>query len=139
MARPCKLTAEVAGRICEAIQLGATYDLAAAHGGVDPSTLRRWLADERPEFQALQAALKGAEAAAVVVSLRRIHEAAAGGAWQASAWLLERRHPESYGRRRLEMSGPEGAPVDVAARVVLVPAMAANGDEWAAAVAAELR
>jgi len=37
------------------------------------------------------------------------------------------------------MSGPEGAPVDGAARVVLVPAMAANGDEWAAAVAAELR
>lgn len=139
MARPCKLTPEVAERICEAIRLGATYDLAAAHGGVDASTLRRWLADERPEFSAFCGALKAAEAAGVVVSLHRIQAAAAGGAWQAAAWLLERRHPESYGRRRLEMSGPEGAPVEMSARVVLVPAMAASSDEWAAAVGAELR
>jgi hypothetical protein len=34
----------------------------------------------------------------VVVSLERIHAAAQEGAWQAAAWILERRYPHEYGR-----------------------------------------
>ena len=43
-------------------------------------------------------AVKKAEGTGAVVSLERIHAAAAEGAWQAAAWLLERRFPHEYGR-----------------------------------------
>lgn len=32
--------------------------------------------------------------------------------WQAAAWLLERRNPERWGRRRLEVVGNAGGPVE---------------------------
>lgn len=31
--------------------------------------------------------------------------------WQAAAWRLERRYPEKWGRRRIEVTGADGAPV----------------------------
>lgn len=37
-----------------------------------------------------------------------------GGNWQAAAWLLERRHTADFGRQtKLEVSGPEGGPIQV--------------------------
>lgn len=41
--------------------------------------------------------------------------------WQASAWMLERKFPERYGRQRLEITGADGGAVklDSTAKVVL--------------------
>ena len=102
MGRPSKLTPEVEARIVEAVELGATWERAADAAGVGTSTLGLWRrrgeAGEVP-YSAFLAALKKAEGAGVERALRVIRKAAEGGAWQASAWLLERRYPADYGRR----------------------------------------
>lgn len=56
-----------------------------------------------------------ASAAAEVRNLTLIQQAAGDGAWQASAWILERRHPDKYGRReRINLEGShEGDPITV--------------------------
>ena len=115
MARPTKLTAEVRERIARAVRLGASYEHAALAGGIDYSTLRRWLLKgERARsgtFREFCEALKSAEGTAVVMWLARIEQAASDGRWQAAAWKLERRYPETYGRRRHEVTGSEGGPI----------------------------
>ena len=102
MGRPSKLTPAVAARIVEAVELGATWERAADAAGVGASTLGLWRrkgeAGEVP-YVTFLLALKRAEGAGVERALRVIRKAAEGGAWQASAWLLERRYPADYGRR----------------------------------------
>lgn len=93
MARPTKYTPECVERICEAIRLGATYDLAASYGGIVYNTFLDWR-EKKPEFSQ---AIKDAEAAGAVKWLRKI-EAAQDESWQAAAWKLERRYPQDYGR-----------------------------------------
>jgi len=108
MARTTKQTPAAIDRLVEAVELGATWELAAAAAGVDVSTVHRWHADEsNREFCDR---LKRAEAVGALAALRSIHEAAVGGTWQAAAWLLERRYPADYGRRvesRVEVSTPD--------------------------------
>ncbi len=138
MPRPCKLTDESAARFVEAVGLGATYELAARYAGFDDSTFRRYMSDDRPEFQAFRAAVWQAEAEGVQALLARIHTAAATD-WRAAAWILERRHPDDYGRvTRTQVSGPDGGPVPVGC-VVIVPGTAASAEEWAANVQTQLR
>ena len=102
MGRPLKLTPETQARIVEAVELGATWERAADAAGVGASTLGLWRrkgeAGEVP-YVTFLLALKRAEGAGVERALRVIRKAAEGGAWQASAWLLERRYPADYGRR----------------------------------------
>lgn len=94
MARKSKYTPEVIERILQAIQLGATYELAAQYGGITYKTLNEWM-NAKSE---LCDAIKGAEGKAVVGWLARIEQAAKEGAWQAAAWKLERRYPSVYGK-----------------------------------------
>jgi hypothetical protein len=42
--RPSKLTPEIAARVVEAVEAGASLRVAAAHGGIAQSTLFLWLA-----------------------------------------------------------------------------------------------
>jgi hypothetical protein len=109
MARRSKLTPAVQQRICDAIGIGATYELAAAYGGVAFETFRRW----REGNRAFCAAIESAEARAVVGWLAKIEKAASEGTWQAAAWKLERRYPADYGRtvQQVEHSGPAGQPL----------------------------
>lgn len=114
MARPAKYTPEVRARILQALRLGATYELAAAYGGIHYDTLRTWR-ETKPAFSV---ALKEAEAVAAVGWLEKIDRAAADGVWQAAAWKLERRYPREYGRSVQEHSGEVlvrqyvGVPID---------------------------
>lgn len=98
MARPTKYNRAVAERIAHAIEQGATYELAAAHGGVSYETLRVWR-EAKPAFSVL---LEAAEAKAAMRWLTWINAAAADGDWRAAAFMLERRYPQHYGRRALE-------------------------------------
>ena len=43
MARPTKLTPEIQEHIVQALQLGASYELAANYGGISYKTLTRWM------------------------------------------------------------------------------------------------
>jgi hypothetical protein len=57
-----------------------------------------------------------ANASAEIRNLTIIQNAASDGQWQAGAWILERKHPERWGRReRINLEGPQnGSPVQVA-------------------------
>ena len=101
MGRPSKYTPEAVARIVEALELGATYEHAAAYGGITYQTFCNW----RDEYLEFFEAIKAAEARAVYGWLEKIERAAEPGNWQAAAWKLERRHPEQWGRReKVELS-----------------------------------
>jgi transposase len=105
---PLELTPERQQAICAAVAAGNNRQTAAAAAGISERTLRRWLQDarrrgEESPFWPFLAALKKAEAEAVVSALTFINRAARKGAWQAAAWWLERRYPEHWGRQRDEI------------------------------------
>lgn len=108
--RPTKLTPEVQERICNAIRVGATYELAAQFGGISYETFRAWqrAADEGDSaYSGFSEAVKLAEAEGAMRWLALI-DAAAAESWQAAAWKLERRYPADYGRNdklRVEAKG----------------------------------
>lgn len=119
MARKSKYTDETVAKVVHAIEMGATYELAASYAGIHYDTLREWV-NTKPAFSE---AIKQAEGKAALVWLTRIQEAASEGDWHAAAWKLERRYPDSYGRTvqtqqqqgqiKHEHSGPAGAPITV--------------------------
>lgn len=125
--RPTKYTPETVKKILEAIKLGVAYVDAANYAGVGLATFNEWR-DRYPEFAE---AVEAAAGAAVTACMAKIQKAATEGSWQASAWILERRHPDRYGRTRVELTGAEGGPVAVAANVVVVPKMADSAEAWA--------
>ena len=100
--RPSKLTTETQSRLCEAIRAGTSLRDAALCAGVNPATLKRWLArgkaEPEGEFCALRAAVARARAEAVEWRLEVINEAARAGDWKAASWWLERRRPELFAR-----------------------------------------
>ena len=124
MGRPTKRTSECQDAIIEALTRGYTRKASAAFGGVAYSTMREW----EKAFPEFSDALEKAEGIAQNNLIDKIVEAAnrgsittrpdgtvieAAGAWQAAAWVLERRWPTDYARReKVEMSGPDGGPID---------------------------
>lgn len=102
MARPTKLTPDAHKRIVQAIQLGATYELAAQYGGVAYNTFNEWMKAgaevKSGPFRELYEAVKEAEGKGAIGWLAKIEAAANDGSWQAAAWKLERRYPHEYGR-----------------------------------------
>lgn len=78
----------------KAVAEGNTHLNAAACAGIAQQTFYRWRDKDREFRERLEKAT--AEAQALCVKL--IRSAAKQGNWQASAWLLERRHPEEWGR-----------------------------------------
>jgi hypothetical protein len=99
--RPTKLTEPSIERICSAIAIGATYEIAAEHAGVSRATLWNWLKKGRDARSGLYKTLfdrfKKAEARAALTCLAQINKAAQEGSLAASCWLLERRHGYSKG------------------------------------------
>lgn len=94
MARPSKYNPATAKKITDAIKVGATYRLACDYAGITEETFSQWR-KKYPEFSEL---VKEAEGSAAIKWLALIDKAAQDGTWQAAAWKLERRYPESYGR-----------------------------------------
>lgn len=133
--RPTKRTPETVKKLCDAIRLGASYGDACGYAGIDIATFGRW----RDEFADFAHEIKEAEASGRVQLIAKIQKAATDGNWQAAAWMLERRDPQNYGRiMRTQVTGADGGPVQMAAQVVVVPAITATADAWAANVAHEL-
>jgi hypothetical protein len=48
--------------------------------------------------------INSCEAEAIQIVLKDINSARQEGAWQAGAWLLERRHPEEFGKSNVKVS-----------------------------------
>jgi len=94
--RPTRLTEEVQRKVCEAVLLGCTYDIAASYAGISQRSLFQWLASGREGqgelYENFYAAVKNAEAMNAVRNLASIAQSAKDGNWTAAAWMLERRH-----------------------------------------------
>jgi len=95
-------TAEVSERICGALRIGMPAVHAAMLAGVAEAQFYRWLAEgkkrepgdpRRDFYDAVGVAMRTAEG-------RALQKLAQAEDWRASAWLLERRWPASYGPRQ---------------------------------------
>lgn len=100
--RPSKFTPDTQQKIAQAIQMGATYEIAAQFAGITYDTFNEWMkrgAANEKDYSDFFEAVKSAEGRAAVGWLAKIEAAANDGNWQAAAWKLERRYPQIYGRR----------------------------------------
>ena len=103
MTRPSKLTTEIKQQIGESIALGMTYDLAAASVGITYQSFNNWMVKGKNaksgEYFEFYRHIQKCNADGALKCLKRLKEAAESGDCQAAMWILERRFPESYGRR----------------------------------------
>jgi len=101
MGRKTKLTPELQEQICKYISIGVPNKVAAQACGIDERTFYRWIekgnAQERGIYRQFCQAVKKAESESIARDVAIIGKAAHEGKWQASAWKLERRHPELFG------------------------------------------
>ena len=115
--RYTKLTPELQQEFIAAIESGLTNKSACDYVGIDESTFYSWLNIARKAeleaaengtkipknikpFSEFSKSLKKAEARFKAYHCKNIKRAGDEGAWQASAWLLERKFPEEYGKNR---------------------------------------
>lgn len=142
--RPSKLTEETIDRLLKAIKAGATVRNAAIYAGIGESTFHEWMAqarDEspRPEFLEFAERIERARAELQVNILDSVMEAVKGGFVTKKVTrydrngepeteeqyappdgrlgldLLSRIWPADYARRSaMEVSGPEGGPIELA-------------------------
>jgi transposase len=116
MARPPIPIEPYIDKLCQALQVGATYELAAMFAGISVSTFQRWrmqaaTAKDGTPLAALRDRMTETEGRAAIGWLAKIEMAASEGNWQAAAWKLERRYPEQYGReavRKVALTTPDG-------------------------------
>lgn len=131
MARKSKYTPDVVDKLTQAIRLGATYQLACDYAGISHETFAQWR-NTKPEFSET---IKLAEGEGAVKHLANIDRAANGikdadghwvelPDWKASAWKLERRYPQMYGRNVTEISGANGGPIVIKGYTTITP------DDW---------
>lgn len=129
--RPLKLTPKIIETICNALEIGASYDIAARHAQVSYVTFNNWrnsarliletvekrleagedgdsviqsLNDEQQLYLEFLYAIEEAVAKLGIESLRTIYTASTQDAsW--AAWLLQRRFPTEYGNRASDQIG----------------------------------
>jgi hypothetical protein len=91
-----KFTEPIKKKILQALNLGGTYEIAAAYGGIHPDTLYGWIqrGKQEPEGDYLDflLACRDAEAQGALNALGTVNQAISQGSIQAAFWLLERRH-----------------------------------------------
>jgi hypothetical protein len=92
--RPTKRTPEREQRLLDALRAGNTIQHACRYADISDVTFDNWRKD-----LAFLAAVKKAEADAIVRHVANIAKAAQDGQWTASAWWLERRYPQDYALR----------------------------------------
>lgn len=95
MARPTKYTPETVKKILDALSAGNTRGASSAYGGIDQKTFENWL----KRYSDFSEQVKDAEARAEVGHVANIAQAARSGNWTASAWWLERRRHQDWGRK----------------------------------------
>lgn len=108
--RKTTYTKEKGDEICSYVSIGLSYTDAIRLAGIPERTFYQWKKNgenNKTPYKEFLQELKKAEAAFKAVHTQRLQRAAEAGTWQASAWLLERKFPEEYGRsvHRVEQSG----------------------------------
>lgn len=121
MARPTKLTPDVQDKIVSLLRAGGYVEAAAQAAGISPSTFHDWMARgertgkaDKP-YRDFKAAVDQARAEAESMHLALVSRAARDD-WRAAAWLLERQHPDRWGkpsdRRAARANDDEPPPAD---------------------------
>jgi hypothetical protein len=117
---PTKFTPEVRKIIIEARRKGMPWEHAGALAGICENTLTKWRElgeSDKPEnadYCRFLQDLKMARAEWVQDQLDIIGKAASGGAWQASAWKLERVEADTFSlKNRHEVTGGAGEPIEL--------------------------
>ena len=102
--RPPKLTAEMIEQICDLLIEGSPIARSAMLTGISESTIYRWLAMGKSEgadpiYVELVARVGEAIESSEFELLQRMRIAGSKpDHWRATAWMLERRFPEKYGK-----------------------------------------
>lgn len=115
-----KFNPQLLKRLYDAIEMGMTYEHAAKYAGISDETLRQWRAGHFPSYvteeekQEFFERFDLAEGQSVMNKMATITAHSAED-WKAAAWMLERRHPDAYGRviQTVEHSNREGKPLEV--------------------------
>jgi hypothetical protein len=114
-----KLTPETQERIVLLIRAGNYPEIACEASGISRRVFYNWKergeTGEEPYASFLHSLIK-AEAESETTLTMKVYRAG-DSIWQAAMTLLERRHPERWGRRerqQIEHSGPGGGPIIVA-------------------------
>ncbi len=117
MGRPTKLTPETTAKLCEAIRLGSTYELACNSAGVSYNRFNEWRkageVAKNGKFREFYNTIKKAEGDAAKKWLQHVEDAAQDGNWQAAAWKLERRYPDNYGKRIKQQVQSQNIEIDI--------------------------
>lgn len=99
-----KLTKELEQEIIQLAASGATNADICDYIGVNESTFYRWLKNPKTEAEhKLCNDIKKAYTKRKLWHLRKIQQASENGAWQASAWYLERRYPREYAKPEVQL------------------------------------
>ena len=98
-----KLTPELQEKFCDAIENGDSILGACGYVGIDESTYYKWMkkakeAKGRSKFVKFKECVDKAKAKALH-NFEQVITRASTEHWQAAAWMLERRHPNMYGKR----------------------------------------
>lgn len=99
--RPSKLSPERADDLTVLLAAGVPVEVAARSVNVSRRTLDRWLRQGELRGRIEQARVAGPQSseAAIEAGLVVLILKAAQSDWKASAWWLERRHPERWAER----------------------------------------
>ena len=104
MGLPTSLTPEVQSIILACIKKGAYVETAVVYAGINKDTYYEWMKRAEKEqpgqlHRDFSDAVEKAKAEAELLDITIVDKAARGGQWQASAWRLERKFPQKWGRR----------------------------------------
>jgi len=100
-----KITPEKIEQICKYIKIGVPKKDSAQACGICEATYYNWI--KRGEkaksgiYLKFLESTKKAESESIARDVAIIEKAAQDGRWQASAWRLERRHPDNWGRKEV--------------------------------------
>ena len=113
LGRPCLLTKDREAKLLKAIEEGMPLKQSAMLAGICYETMNRWRKNgesesARPEFRQFCQALERSQAIAMQLLVERVSQAGKND-WRASAWMLERRYPEEFGKPdERQKEGPQG-------------------------------
>ena len=119
--------------IVSAVERGNYRSTAARMAGIDPSTLSNWLHEglldsenevpyEESQYRRLFEEVDRKEAEYEARMLERVTTAADSGephTWQAAMTILERKHPDRFGRRQITTIEGGDKPIPIATAAIL--------------------
>lgn len=113
--RPSKLSPEIREKLLSAIRSGNYLEDACSYAGIDYSTFRRWMIRgeeaQTGEYGEFYETVKSLEASVIVELVGEWR--ARMDSWQSIAAFLEKRFPGRFGRRRVELAGVGGGPIEI--------------------------